>query len=136
VVAPNIAGSRRPPLPAAETVDLDAAKRKHPHDLTQDELAALAKAGKMSASAYCHRQRERAEQSAAELERGIVRAEDALKLLWNELETADRLGDVARVTSLHAQASDVAQPALDALYHELDEAHSLAEAWLLRAQGP
>lgn len=89
----------------------------------------------MSGAAYCHRQRERSEQTVSQLEKRIVRAEDELKLLWNELETADRLGDSARVTALHAQASDSAQPALDALYHELDEAQSLAEAWLLRAQG-
>jgi ATP-binding cassette subfamily F protein 3 len=123
-----------PALPAAP-VDLEAAKRKPPQELNETELSALARAGKMSSAAYCHRQRERAEQTVSQLEKRIVRAEDELKLLWNELETADRLGDTARVVALHAQASNVAQLALDALYHDLDAAHALAEAWLLRAQG-
>jgi ABC-type dipeptide/oligopeptide/nickel transport system ATPase subunit len=123
--------STLPSLP----INLDLAKRKHPHDLSEDELAALARAGRMSAAAYCHRQRERAEQNAAALEKRIVKAEDELKLLWTELESADRLGNSSRVAELHAIASDEKQPALDRLYHELDEAHELAEAWLNRAQG-
>jgi ATP-binding cassette subfamily F protein 3 len=122
------------PAPPGQ-IDLDAAKKLHPAELPQAELIALARAGKMSAMAYCQRQRERAEQSAHELERQIQHKEDELKLLWAELETADQLGNVARVTELHDRANGTVQPALEVLYTQLDAAHSLAEAWQLRAAG-